>query len=347
MKQSGIWGFIQKKPASSSTTEPQLTAFRPSLASPKPSTPKRKVSEIADSSETAATPSKKMKYEIEKRERNFVYDWLNTFGWLRHENGVMFCKVCREFQHLLNKTDNVFIHGSNRFRKDPIDKHEKTKDHAICSSAARAKTEPTPIAVLKDRLDRKQVYKYQAFFNTAYLIAKRNFSFHDFEFLLKLQNKNGLQLGENYQNIQGAKTFIESIAHELRQHTINSLQKCRFFSLMADGSTDRSVAEQESVFVRYVVGGEPVSKFIASQEVKDARAAGVLDAIDTALSVVSGVSIKTQAEKLININLDGASVNMGIYNGVAARVRNRNGQHVTVTHCINHGLELSVLDTRI
>ena len=91
---------------------------------------------------------------------------------------------------------------------------------------------------------------------------------------------------------------------------------------MADGSTDRSVAEQESVFVRYVVGGEPVSKFIASQEVKDARAAGVLDAIDT------------------------ASVNMGIYNGVAARVRNRNGQHVTVTHCINHGLKLSVLDTR-
>ena len=149
----------------------------------------------------------------------------------------------------------------------------------ICSVSARAKIEPTPIAVLKDRLDRKHVYKYQAFFNTAYLIAKRNFSFRDFEFLLKLQNKNGLQLGENYQNIQGAKTFIESIAHELRQHTINSLQKCRFFSLMADGSTDRSVAEQESVFVRYVVGGEPVSKFIALQKVKDAKAAGVLDAI--------------------------------------------------------------------
>ena len=90
---------------------------------------------------------------------------------------------------------------------------------------------------------------------------------------------------------------------------------------MADGSTDRSVAEQESVFVRYVVGGEPVSKFIALQEVKDVRAAGVLDAIDTALSVVAGVSIKTQAEKLININLDGASLNMGIYNGVAARAK--------------------------
>ena len=123
----------------------------------------------------------------------------------------------------------------------------------------------TPIAVLKDRLDRKHVPKFQALFNTAYLIAKRNFSFRDFEFLLKLQNKNGLQLGENYQNIQGAKTFIESIAHELRQHTINSLQKCRFFSLMADGSTDRSVAEQESVFVRYVVSGKPVSKFIGER----------------------------------------------------------------------------------
>ena len=48
---------------------------------------------------------------------------------------------------------------------------------------------------------------------------------------------------------------------------------------------------------------------------------------------------------MVNVNLDGASVNMGVYNGLGVRLQLRNGQHV-VTHCINHGLELSILDIR-
>ena len=40
---------------------------------------------------------------------------------------------------------------------------------------------------------------------------------------------------------------------------------------MADGSTDRSIAEQESVYIRYVVNGEAVNRFIALQEVETAN----------------------------------------------------------------------------
>ena len=48
----------------------------------------------------------------------------------------------------------------------------------------------------------------------------------------------------------------------------------------------------------------------------------------------------------MNINLDGAAVNMGIYNGVGVVQQRRCGAQVMVTHCINHNLELALLDLR-
>ena len=46
------------------------------------------------------------------------------------------------------------------------------------------------------------------------------------------------------------------------------------------------------------------------------------------------------------MNLDGAAVNMGIYNGVSTLQQHRCGDQVTVTHCINHNLELALMDLR-
>ena len=54
----------------------------------------------------------------------------------------------------------------------------------------------------------------------------------------------------------------------------------------------------------------------------------------------------TQKQKLVNINLDGAAVNMGIYKGVGVLQQRRCGAQVTVTHCIYHNLELALLDLR-
>ena len=99
------------------------------------------------------------------------------------------------------------------------------------------------------------------------------------------------------------------------------------------------------MFVRYVVKGVPVNKFIGMVELEQATSNGVLAALDKALYNFAGVSLESQKQKLINANL-GAAVNMCIYNGVAAQLQRRNGDQVTVTHCINHGLELSIVDLR-
>ena len=52
-------------------------------------------------------------------------------------------------------------------------------------------------------------------FNTAYGVVKAGKPFSDYELICEIQVKNGLDLGENYRNINGCKTFAASIAQTL------------------------------------------------------------------------------------------------------------------------------------
>ena len=143
-----------------------------------------------------------------------------------------------------------------------------------------------------------------------------------------------------------AKMFLKYIAEVQRDATRQLIQQCRFFSVMADGSTDRSIAEQESIYIRLVIEGEPINLFVGLQELASGDSSGVLLAVDTALQNKAGISLDMQRNMMVNVNLDGASVNMGVYNGLAACLQDRNGPHVTCTNCINHRLELTILEVR-
>ena len=46
-------------------------------------------------------------------------------------------------------------------------------------------------------------------------VVKAGKSFSDYELIWEIQVKNGLDLGENYRNINGCKTFAASIAQTL------------------------------------------------------------------------------------------------------------------------------------
>jgi hypothetical protein len=52
-------------------------------------------------------------------------------------------------------------------------------------------------------------------FNTAYRVVKAGKPFSDYELICEIQVKNGLDLGENYRNVNGCKTFAASIAQTL------------------------------------------------------------------------------------------------------------------------------------
>ena len=98
--------------------------------------------------------------------------------------------------------------------------------------------------------------------NTAHYIAKENLAFQKYASLCDLQAKNQVDLGPNYRNPKACKTFVSAIADTEWNEIRNELQGARFFSVLADGSTDSGIIEQESVFVRYIgPGGAPKTQF--------------------------------------------------------------------------------------
>ena len=73
----------------------------------------------------------------------------------------------------------------------------------------------TPIGQSLLKLDESLRKRLESLFNTAYGVVKAGKPFSDYELICEIQVKNGLDLGENYRNNNGCKTFAASIAHTL------------------------------------------------------------------------------------------------------------------------------------
>ena len=84
----------------------------------------------------------------------------------------------------------------------------------------------------------------------AYVVASENMAFTKFDILCQMVQKLEYDLGDLYQNEKACRSFIKSIAGVEEKAVIDDLQAARFFTVLADGSTDASIVEQESVFVR-------------------------------------------------------------------------------------------------
>ena len=58
-----------------------------------------------------------------KRKRTFQDQWLNEFTWLNADDvDSVFCKVCRSYPQLADKTSSLFI-GKTVERKDTLTTH--------------------------------------------------------------------------------------------------------------------------------------------------------------------------------------------------------------------------------
>ena len=145
-------------------------------------------------------------------------------------------------------------------------------------------------------------------------------------------------------NEHGCADFIKAIAGSYREQSHRRISKSHFISVMADGSTDSSVIEQEAVYIRYVYEGQAKTELLQLIDVEHSTSQGVLAGIYKALDL-AGIGPEVQKKKLVGLNLDGASVNMGIKNGVQRLMKDILPQ-ILVNHCINHNLELAVLDLK-
>ena len=83
-----------------------------------------------------------------------------------------------------------------------MDSHGGSIGHRKCMDAYNAKTNPqeTPMNKLCRKFSAKIQDQLVCLFNIAHSVAVHNWSLNDFKALCELQSKNGVDMGENYQD---------------------------------------------------------------------------------------------------------------------------------------------------
>ncbi|XP_066272600.1 zinc finger protein 862-like [Branchiostoma lanceolatum] len=161
--------------------------------------------------------------------------------------------------------------------------------------------------------------------------------------LVSLHVHNGLNLGLTYRNDQACRTFVATIGQCMQEELVKSFQSARFFSIMSDSSMDRSILDQELIYVTYIEDGLPVNHLVNIVALQHAHSTGILDAILAGLEDVS-VTRDDLSHRLVGFGSDGASVMQGAQNGVAAKLKEICPSLVSIW-CVAHRLELAALDT--
>ena len=94
-------------------------------------------------------------------------------------------------------------------------------------------------------------------FETAYFVAKEEMPLLKYPQILKLEEKHGVDIGTAYRSNKSCTTFVNSIGEELGRKLEEKINEVNFFSVLADGSEDASVAEKEAIFVQYLEKDPP------------------------------------------------------------------------------------------
>ena len=95
------------------------------------------------------------------------------------------------------------------------------------------------------------------------------------------------------------------------------------------------------MYVLYLLkDGVPTVKYLSIESAKNGVASGLKNCITKAFQ---GFRITKFSERLLGLNVDGASVNTGILKGLRAKIK-KEADWLQLVHCFNHRLELALKD---
>ena len=200
------------------------------------------------------------------------------------------------------------------------------------------------------KLNETQLAQTMKKFDMAYFVAKKELPFAVYEDIIALEKSHGVDLGHVYNNRKQCAEFVDISAQFIAQQLNEDFTKAKFYSVLTDGSTDKSVTEKEVLYVLYF---DPHSNsnpdevevklsFLCLKNVKKANAEGITNAIEESFQSL-GILPNELYSKLVGFGADGASVNSGNKNGVKALLE-KNAPWLVYTWCVAHKLEVALKD---
>ena len=73
---------------------------------------------------------------------------------------------------------------------------------------------------------------------------------------------HGVDLEDAYNNPKQARVFIQYLAEQIQLEVSKQVLASRYISVLVDGSTDRSTAEKEVLYVKFLDKGVPRMAFL-------------------------------------------------------------------------------------
>lgn len=186
--------------------------------------------------------------------RKFQEAWKKEFPWVEHdpEKDIMYCTLCRAYPNIADRTASLYkgCGTGGKYKKETIEKHSTSTKHQLCETRRQNETAPqnAPMQKAVTKLSKENESRMNALFTMAFFIAEEKMAFKKFPRMCLLQEKLGTDIGTMYRNEKACKAFVKSIAEVECQNLTEELQNARFFTVLADGSTDSAIMEQESVY---------------------------------------------------------------------------------------------------
>ena len=280
--------------------------------------------------------------EYEKqRSRSFLADWQKGRDWLTYDKdkNEMWCSCCKQFSTSQNA--GSFVQGTNRFKLENIQTHEKSVSHSRCLAIHKVKDNPSTSAteLMFTKMSSYQATKMSILFRNAHALAKQARPFTDYTWMCTLDKKKGLKIGKTYNNRKQAQKFIGYIADVERQKLRDQFHEAKYLTLTSDGSTDSSIIEEEIIYARYAMKAEVHVHFCSLHPVGKADAENITNAIMSGATKV----LPDWQSKLVAVASDGASVMTGKKTGVVTRLK-KDTPHLVGIHGMAHRLELAYKD---
>ena len=178
----------------------------------------------------------------------FFNSWKPVYTWLSYvaDKDLLFCYFCKN-QSKTSSAYSAYVTESRATRSNSLEKHSLSNPH-INSKLRKS----TINALALGKLKGEALGQMRYLFNTAYFVAQEDLAFTKFEKLCSLQSLNGVRIGKQYINDKRAREFVGFIAEATRHGQSDELSKINYISVMSDSSTDRSVTENEIVYIQYI-----------------------------------------------------------------------------------------------
>ena len=268
-----------------------------------------------------------------------VREWLHI-----DDKGTLFCNICVQLGKPNEK--NAFVQGCTSHKKDSITCHESSRYHQNAVKTKQVKElslGDSPAERVITTLHAKDEEKLINLFINCHGQAIQGRPYTDF-WLLMMDKKKKVNVGDTYATDKKAREFTKAIVQIEREKVTDHNTSAKFSAVLADGSSDVSVIENEIVYVRVCHNGNPRTMFVYSAQVARGQATNIMDAIER--SITENLMAKWDFTKtLVALGSDGASVMHGTERGVAALLR-KDAPGLVAVHCYGYGhrLELAFKD---